>query len=54
MPDYVDIFAPFVYLTNQEGKLEKFKMFVYLGFKTMLVALFKPDYVFTYAFVKKL
>ncbi len=29
-------------------------MFVYLGFKTMLVALFKPDHQFTYSFIRRI
>ena len=41
--DFIDVFAPSVWLTNAEGKLEQFKMFVFLGFKTMLVCLFKHD-----------
>ena len=52
--DYIDIFAPYVYITNAEGKLEKFKMFVYLGFKTMLVTLFRPDQQFTCKFIRQL
>jgi len=47
MPDLVDVFAPFVLLKKQEVKLEKFNIFVYLDFKTVLVALFKPEHQFT-------
>jgi hypothetical protein len=54
MPDFFDVFTPFVFLKNQEGKLEKLKIFVYLGFKTVLVTLFKPDYQFTYSFIRRI
>lgn len=54
MPDFIDIFVPYVYITNAEGKLEKFKMFVYLGYKTMLVTLYKPDQEFSYKFIRQL
>jgi hypothetical protein len=47
------VFTPFVFLKNQEGKLEKLKIFVYLGFKTVLVALFKPDHHFTHSFIRR-
>lgn len=51
---HVDIFAPTVYLRDADGKLVKYKLFVYLGFKTMLVSLFKPDFEFTFRFVKQI
>lgn len=40
---FVDVFAPHVYIKNKAGKLQKFQMFVYLGFKTIFVMLLNPE-----------
>ena len=55
MEDVIEIFAPIIYLkeTNDENdtELKPYRMFVYMGFKTMTVLLFKPDFDFTHAFL---
>lgn len=52
------MFAPMVYLkkTTDESDTElvPYRMFVYLGFKTMTVLFFKPEFDFTHAFLTSL
>ena len=56
------MFAPIVYLRNNQstadesddGELVPYRMFVYLGFKTMTILFFKPDFDFTHAFLTNL
>jgi hypothetical protein len=41
--DFIDVYAPYVYLKTKDGQLTKFQMFVYLGYKTMFVMFLKPE-----------
>ena len=54
----IDIFAPLVYLKDtsdaNDDTLVPYRMFVYLGFKTMCVLLFKPDIDFTHRLLTSL
>jgi hypothetical protein len=45
-PDYADCFLPTVYINDTLGSKESrpFKLVVFLGLKTMVVLLLKPDY----------
>lgn len=36
------------------NEIEPFRLMVYLGYKTMTVLLFKPDFEFTFAFLNGL
>ena len=50
--DSIDIFAPLVYINTStdtsEKNIEPFRIFVFLGHKTMTVLFFKPDFEFNY------
>ena len=52
------MFAPLVYLKTssdeKDTELTPYRMFVYLGYKTMTVLLFKADFDFTHAFLLSL
>jgi len=52
------MFAPIVYLKKttdeNDSELVPYRMFVYLGYKTMTVLFFKPDFDFTHAFLTSL
>jgi hypothetical protein len=54
----IDIFAPVVYINTStdasEKNVEPFRIFVFLGHKTMTVLFFKPDFEFTYKFIQNL
>lgn len=51
---FVDVFAPCIHIKTKEGKLEKFRMFTYLGYKTMFVMLLKPETKLTLSKLKSL
>ena len=52
------MFAPIVYLRSttdeNDEELVPYRMFVYLGYKTMTVLFFKPDIDFTHTFLTNL
>ena len=52
------MFAPIVYLRTSESEsdteLRPFRMFVFLGYKTMTVLIFKVDFEFTQSFLMSL
>jgi len=39
---------------EDDNELQSFRMFVYLGYKTMLVLLLKPDVEFTHQFLNSI
>ena len=49
------MFAPIVHLKTSadenDSEVEPYRMFVYLGYKTMIVLLFKPEFDFTHQFL---
>jgi len=52
--DFVDVYAPYVYLKTQDGQHTKYQMFVYLGYKTMFAMFLKPDTVLKPSTLKSL